>query len=96
MVFEDVHWCDPTTREFLDLLIDRVPTHRVLMILTFRPEFSPPWLGRAHVTMLTLSRLSPRQRARMIDYVTGGRAFPRRLPSRSSIAPMACRCSSRS
>ena len=53
MVFEDVHWSDPTTRELLDLLIDRVPTLPVLLIITFRPEFTPPWVGRPHVTMLT-------------------------------------------
>ena len=63
MVFEDVHWSDPTTQESLDLLIDRVPTLPVLVIVTFRPEFAPPWIGRPHVTTLTLSRLAPRQRA---------------------------------
>ena len=42
MVYEDMHWSDPTTRESLDLLIDRVPTLRVLAIVTFRPEFAPP------------------------------------------------------
>ena len=46
LVWEDVHWSDPTTRESLDLIIDRVSTLRVLMILTFRPEFTPPWIGR--------------------------------------------------
>jgi len=59
MVWEDVHWSDPTTREVLDLIIDRVSTLRVLVILTFRPEFTPPWIGRSHVTMLTLNRLPP-------------------------------------
>jgi class 3 adenylate cyclase len=53
MVWEDVHWSDPTTRESLDLIIDQVPKLRVLVILTFRPEFTPPWIGRPHVTMLT-------------------------------------------
>jgi predicted ATPase len=77
MVFEDVHWSDPTTRESLDLLVDRVPTLRVLVILTFRPEFTPPWLGRPQVTMLNLNRLAPRQRAEMIDHVTGGRVLPK-------------------
>ena len=57
---------DPTTRELLDLLIDRVPTLRVLVIITFRPEFMPPWIGRSHVTLLSLNRLPPRQRAEMI------------------------------
>jgi predicted ATPase len=65
MVFEDIHWSDPTTRESLDLLIDRVPTLRTVVIITFRPEFTPTWIGRPHVTLLSLSRLSRRQRANM-------------------------------
>jgi hypothetical protein len=77
MVWEDVHWSDPTTRESIDLLIDRVPTLRVLMVLTFRPEFTPPWIGRPHVTMLTLNRLPRRQGAEIIAYVTGGMALPK-------------------
>jgi predicted ATPase len=76
MVWEDVHWSDPTTRESLDLLIDRVATLRVLVIITFRPEFAPPWIGRPQVTMLNLNRLPPRQRSEMIAHVTGGRALP--------------------
>jgi class 3 adenylate cyclase len=76
MVWEDLHWSDPTTRESLDLLMDRVPTLRVLMILTFRPEFTPPWIGRPHVTMLTLNRLPRRYGAEIIRYVTGGKALP--------------------
>jgi predicted ATPase len=79
MVWEDLHWSDPTTRESLDLLIDRVPTLRVLVIITFRPEFVPPWIGRSHVTLLTLNRLPLRQRAEMIGYVTGGKALPREI-----------------
>ena len=59
----------------LDLLIDCVPTLRVLVILTFRPEFTPPWIGHPHVTMLTLSRLAPRQRAEMIGHLTGDKAL---------------------
>jgi class 3 adenylate cyclase/predicted ATPase len=79
MVWEDVHWSDPTTRESLDLLIDRVATLRVLVIITFRPEFAPPWVGRPHVTMLTLNRLPRRQGAEMIAYVTGGKALPKEI-----------------
>jgi tetratricopeptide (TPR) repeat protein len=79
VVWEDVHWSDPTTRESLDLLVDRVPRLRVLMILTFRPEFTPPWIGRPHVTMLTLNRLPRRQGAEMIAYVTGGKALPKEI-----------------
>ena len=46
MIFEDLHWSDPTTRELLDLLIEQVPTLRLLVVITFRPEFSAPWVGR--------------------------------------------------
>jgi hypothetical protein len=77
MLWEDVHWSDPTTRESLDLLIDRVPALRVLVLITFRPEFTPLWIGRPHVTMLTLNRLPRRQGAEMIAYVTGGKALPK-------------------
>jgi class 3 adenylate cyclase len=79
MVWEDVHWSDPTTRESIDLLVDRVATLRVLVIVTFRPEFAPPWIGRPHVTMLNLNRLPTRQRAEMIAHVTGGRALPKEI-----------------
>src|SRR4029077_5316763 len=79
IVWEDVHWSDPTTRESLDLLVDRVPRLRVLMILTFRPEFTPPWIGRPHVAMLTLNRLPRRQGAEMIAYVTGGKVLPKEI-----------------
>jgi predicted ATPase len=79
MVWEDLHWSDPTTRESLDLVIDRVSTLHVLMILTFRPEFAPPWIGRPHVTTLVLNRLPHRQRAEMIAYMTGGKALPKSI-----------------
>jgi class 3 adenylate cyclase len=79
MVWEDVHWSDPTTRESLDLLIDLVATLRVLVILTFRPEFTPPWIERPHVTMLTLNRLPRREGAEIIAYVTGGKALPKEI-----------------
>jgi class 3 adenylate cyclase/predicted ATPase len=79
MLFEDVHWSDPTTRDSLDLLIDRISTLRALVIITFRPEFTPPWTGRPHVTLITLNRLSRRQRADMIAGVTGGKALPKEI-----------------
>jgi class 3 adenylate cyclase len=79
MVFEDVHWSDPTTRESLDLLIDRVPRLRLVLIITFRPEFMPPWMGRPNVTLLSLDRLPPRQRAEMITHLTAGKALPKEI-----------------
>lgn len=76
VLFEDVHWMDPTSLELLDLTVDRVPALPVLLIITFRPEFVPPWIGRPEVTFLTLNRLSPVQRAEMIAGVTRGKALP--------------------
>jgi predicted ATPase len=79
MLFEDAHWSDPTSLELLDLIIDRVPALPILLIVTFRPEFAPPWVGRPHVTSLGLNRLAPRQRAEMIAGLTGGKALPQEI-----------------
>jgi predicted ATPase/class 3 adenylate cyclase len=79
IVLEDVHWSDPTTRELLDLLIDQTPSLRVLLVVTFRPEFNPPWVGRSHVTFHTLNRLPPKQQTEMIVKVTGGKALPKEI-----------------
>ncbi|MEO9191665.1 MAG: AAA family ATPase [Acetobacteraceae bacterium] len=63
MVFEDAHWADPSSRELLDLLIERLPRLSILVLVTFRPEFQPPWIGRAGTTLLALSRLDRRDAA---------------------------------
>jgi class 3 adenylate cyclase len=76
MLFEDVHWADPTTLELLALTIQRLQSLPILLIITFRPEFQPPWTGQSHVTMLTLNRLSQRERAMLVDHVTGGKKLP--------------------
>ena len=60
MVFEDAHWIDPSSRELLDLAVDRVRRLPVLLVITFRPEFQPPWGGRSHVMSLALNRLGER------------------------------------
>ena len=75
-VMEDLHWVDPTTLEFLSLLVDQGPTARILALFTFRPDFSPPWTGRSHVTQVTLNRLPHRQAAEMTDRVARGKALP--------------------
>jgi predicted ATPase len=79
MIFEDVHWSDPTTRELLDLLIDQAPRMRLLAVITYRPEFSPPWVGLPHVTLMTLNRLPRQRRAEMISHMTGGKTLPREI-----------------
>jgi class 3 adenylate cyclase/predicted ATPase len=75
-VYEDVHWIDPTTLEALGLLIERVQRLPVLALITFRPEFSPPWTGHAHVMQLSLSRLTRRHGQALVAAVTGGKALP--------------------
>ena len=60
MIFEDAHWTDPTSLELFGRIVDRIPILRVLLIVTFRPEFEPPWLGRPYVTALTINRLGER------------------------------------
>ena len=79
VLVEDMHWMDPTSRESFELIVDRVATLPVLMVVTFRPEFLSPWVGRPHVTLLSLNRLTPRQRAEMIGRVTGGKALPKEI-----------------
>jgi class 3 adenylate cyclase/predicted ATPase len=76
MVFEDAQWIDPTSRELLDLTVERVRSVPVLLIVTFRPEFQPPWTGQPQVTMLALNRLDRRDRTALVKHVAGGKALP--------------------
>ena len=73
MNFEDAHWADPTSLELFGRIIDKIPSLRALLIVTYRPEFDPPWIGRPHVTALTLNRLGDREIAAIIDCVTGNK-----------------------
>jgi TOMM system kinase/cyclase fusion protein len=75
-VMEDLHWIDPTTLELLSLLVDQGPTARILALFTFRPDFSPPWTGRSHLTQVTLARLPRRQATEMTGQVARGKALP--------------------
>jgi predicted ATPase/class 3 adenylate cyclase len=76
IVFEDAQWIDPTSRELLEMTIERVPGLPVLLIITFRPEFQPPWAGQAHVTALTLSRLDRREGTALAERVAGSKSLP--------------------
>lgn len=75
-VWEDLHWVDPSSLELLTVLMHQVPTTRLYLLLTFRPEFTPPWGTRSHISQLTLSRLGRTQVAAMIEQVTGGKSLP--------------------
>jgi predicted ATPase len=76
LVLEDAHWTDPTTRELFDLMVERVRDLPALVVMTFRPEFQPPWAGHDHVRTLNLTRLSRHEGATMVERVAGGRALP--------------------
>jgi predicted ATPase/class 3 adenylate cyclase len=76
VLFEDVHWADPTSLELLTLVLERVARLRVLLLITARPEFTQPWPGHAHVTTISLTRLSRHDGAELIDRVTAGKTLP--------------------
>ncbi len=76
VLIEDLHWVDPSTVELLNLLIAQAATVGVLVLLTFRPDFRPPWIPRAHITSLTLNRLTRRQTELMVGRTAGGKGLP--------------------
>src|SRR5215813_11096278 len=76
IVWEDLHWADPSTLEYLGLLLDQSPTSAILNLLTFRPEFVPPWPSRSHMTPLTLTRLERPQVEALLTHLAGGKTLP--------------------
>jgi class 3 adenylate cyclase/predicted ATPase len=76
VAYEDVHWIDPTTQELLGMAIERIQRLPVLALITFRPEFSPPWSRQPHVSALVLTRLGRRDAAMMVEQVVGDKALP--------------------
>jgi class 3 adenylate cyclase/tetratricopeptide (TPR) repeat protein len=76
VLFEDAQWADPTTLEALDAMVDAIAHASILAVITFRPEFAPPWTGRGYVTSHALARLGRRQVASMVEHVTGGHRLP--------------------
>ena len=76
MLFEDIHWIDPSSRELLDRTMQRIANWPLLLVATFRPEFQPPWIGQPHVTTLALTRLDQRDTAAMVENIAGNHALP--------------------
>jgi predicted ATPase len=76
IVLEDSQWLDPTSTELFERVIERVQTLPVLLLITFRPEFAPPWTSYPHMTTLTLNRLARRHSTEMIAAVAGGKPLP--------------------
>lgn len=70
-ILEDAHWIDPTTQELIELAIERVRDLPILMLITYRPEFAAPWVGDDHVSLVALSRLTRKDRARMAQALIG-------------------------
>jgi predicted ATPase len=73
MIFEDAHWADPTSLEAFGRVVDRIRTLTVLLLVTFRPEFEAPWVGRPYVTALVINRLAEHEAAAMIDRIAGNK-----------------------
>jgi predicted ATPase len=94
-LLEDAHWIDPTSLDVFGRLVERLQGLRGLLVVTFRPEFAAPWVGRSHVTAHWLNRFGRRQAAAMIDRVAGRRGAASGGWSRSKPRPPACRWSSR-
>jgi class 3 adenylate cyclase/tetratricopeptide (TPR) repeat protein len=76
IVLEDAHWLDPTSRELFDQVVDRLQRLPVLLVVTFRPDLFPPWIGFPHVTLLTLNRLAKAQARSLVERIAGGKALP--------------------
>ena len=76
MIFEDAHWTDPTSLEVFNRTVERIAGLRVLLIVTFRPEFPPPWIGLPHITMLTINRLTQSEIGAMIDRIVCNKLIP--------------------
>ena len=76
MLFDDLHWIDPSSRELLDHVAERVCARPVLLLAMFRPEFQPPWTEQSHVAMLKLARLDRRDTAAMVTHIAGNVVLP--------------------
>ncbi|HET9685952.1 MAG TPA: adenylate/guanylate cyclase domain-containing protein [Pseudolabrys sp.] len=79
MIFEDVHWIDPTSLELLAATVEHVPQLRALLLMTARPDFTPPWPSYSHVTTIPLTRLGRRDGAALVERVTGGKTLPKEV-----------------
>jgi TOMM system kinase/cyclase fusion protein len=75
-IIEDLHWTDPTTLEFLNLVIEQIPTTSILTVLTCRPHFQPTWHHRSYLTEITVNRLSHAQVEQIVAGITDGKTFP--------------------
>jgi predicted ATPase len=97
MIFEDLHWADPTSRELLDLIVERIAKMPVLLVATCRPEFQLPGTDQPHLTILFLRRLGREESDELVRRIIGNApALSSEVSTKSLSAPMVCPCSSRS
>jgi len=96
IVFEDAHWIDPTSRELLDLILNRVSRLPVLLIVTFRPEFQHGWSGQPHVTVMALNRLGGREGAALVERLAGNVGLSHEIVGEIVERADGCRCLSKS
>ena len=76
LVIEDLHWADPTTLEFLNLLVDQIATTPIFALFTFRPNFNPPWGSRAYLTNLLVHRLTQKKSIDIVQHIAGPKPLP--------------------
>ncbi len=95
VLFEDAHWADPTSLELLAVTLERMPRLRVLLLITARPEFTPPWPGHAHVTTVSLTRLNRRNGAVLVERITAGKTLPEEVMDQILSRTDGVPCSSR-
>ena len=93
MILEDAHWTDPTSLEAFGRVVECIRRLPVLLIVTFRPDFDVPWIGRPHVTFITINRLGERDIDAMIDGVVGNKLCQPTFATTSSSARTASPCS---
>jgi class 3 adenylate cyclase/tetratricopeptide (TPR) repeat protein len=79
LLLEDAHWIDPSTLELLSLTVEAIRSERVLVLITYRPEFKAQWTGQSHVSHVILNRLSPKQTRALAEHVAGGHALPEEI-----------------
>jgi class 3 adenylate cyclase len=79
MILEDAHWSDPSTLEMTHRAVKCIESLRVMLVVSFRPEFEPPWIGQSHITTVTINRLTQRETEAMIDNLSGDLPIPRNI-----------------
>jgi predicted ATPase len=95
MIFEDAHWADPTSLEAFGQVVDRIRTLRVLLLVTFRPEFDAPWVRHSYVTSLIINRLAEHEARAIIDRIVGDSRLSASIRQDTSSVPTVSPCSSR-